>query len=99
MDSVGVMSSSRGDPLKATKDTSDLDAILALVQSNTEADDCFDEEVLNRVWCETLTQADADSAADTAATSRRSTGTCNSANLYLKNKEEYNSSHLYLNLP
>ena len=44
MDSVGVMSSSRGDPLKATKDTPDLDAILALVQGNTEADDCFDEE-------------------------------------------------------
>jgi len=43
-------------------------------------------------------KADAVTAADTATTSRRSTGTCNSANLYLKNKEEYNSSHLYLNL-
>ena len=49
----------------------------------------------DRVWCETLTHADAVTAADTATTSRRSTGTCNSANLYLKNKEEYNSSHLY----
>ena len=68
-----------------------------------KADSISENDVLagddgERVWCETLTQADAATAADTATTSRRSTGTCNLANLYLKNKEEYNSSHLYLNL-